>query len=114
MVKQGHIIWVDFDPQLGHEQQGRRPALVVNNDDFYKSTSMVIVCPITKTNRKHLFHIALDDRTKTSGIILCEQVRSIDISVRNYKFIEVIPKDILSVVCDTVCGFTYSGNQSSP
>jgi mRNA interferase MazF len=47
MVKQGHIIWLDFDPQTGHEQKGRRPALVISNETFNNFSNLAVVCPIT-------------------------------------------------------------------
>ena len=105
MVKQGSIVWLNFDPQIGHEQRGRRPALVVSNDTFNDFSNLVIVCPITNTNKEHPFHVKLDERTKTTGVILSDQARSLDINARNYKFIETIPSDILLEVVDIISGF---------
>jgi mRNA interferase MazF len=84
MVKQGFIIWLDFDPQTGHEQKGRRPALVISNKTFNKFSKLVIVCPITNTDKNHPFHVKLDNRTKTTGAVLCDQARTLDISARRY------------------------------
>ena len=53
MVKQGDIIWLDFNPQTGHEQSGRRPAVVVSNESFNRFSKMAIVCPITNTVNKN-------------------------------------------------------------
>jgi len=53
MVKQGDIIWLDFNPQTGHEQNGRRPAVVVSNESFNRFSKMAIVCPITNTVNKN-------------------------------------------------------------
>ncbi|MDR3172503.1 MAG: type II toxin-antitoxin system PemK/MazF family toxin [Treponema sp.] len=110
MVKQGDVIWLDFDPQAGHEQKGRtkgsqRPALVVSNETFNNFSSLTIVCPITNTNKDYPFHIKLDGRTKTTGVILCDQVRTLDINVRNYTYIEKLPNDILLEVIDIINGF---------
>jgi mRNA interferase MazF len=105
MVKQGHIIWLDFDPQTGHEQKGRRPALVVSNETFNKFSNMAIVCPITNTDKNHPFHIKLDERTKTTGVVLCDQTRTLDINARNYVYIEDIPDDILFDIIDIISGF---------
>ena len=71
--KQGDIIVMDFNPQKGHEQSGRRPALVLSNDILNHHSSMSLVCPITNTNKKHPFHIELDERTQTTGVILCDR-----------------------------------------
>jgi mRNA interferase MazF len=105
MVKQGHIIWLDFDPQIGHEQKGRRPALVVSNKTFNNFSKLAIVCPITNTNKDHPFHIKLDEMTKTTGVVLCDQARTLDITARNFEFIEIIPENILSEVLDIISGF---------
>jgi mRNA interferase MazF len=105
MVKQGDILWLDFDPQAGHEQKGRRPALVVSNNTFNHFSNFAIVCLITNTLKTYPFHVPLDDRTKTTGAILCDQQRTLDIHSRNYDFIEVIPKDILLEVVDIISGF---------
>jgi mRNA interferase MazF len=105
MVRQGYIIWLDFDPQIGYEQKGRRPALVVSNTAFSIYSKFAIVCPITTTITNLQSHIELDSRTQTTGVILCDHVKSIDIRARKYKFIEVVPQDILLKVIDTIGDF---------
>ena len=66
---QGDIITMDFNPQKGHEQSGRRPAVILSNDILNHHSSMAFVCPITNTNKHHPFHIELDDRTETTGVM---------------------------------------------
>ena len=105
MVKQGDIIWLDFDPQIGHEQRGRRPALVVSNETFNRFSNLAVVCPITNTKKKHPFHVKLDERTKTKGVIMSDQTRTLDIKARNYEFIEKITDDFLLDVLDIISGF---------
>ena len=105
MVKQGDIIWLDFNPQIGHEQKGRRPALVLSNETFNSFSRLAIVCPITNTDKNHPFHVKLDNRTKTKGVILCDQAKTSDINARNYEFIEKVPNDILVEVIDILSGF---------
>ncbi|MCL2318601.1 MAG: type II toxin-antitoxin system PemK/MazF family toxin [Treponema sp.] len=102
MVKQGSIILVDFDPQAGHEQKGKRPALVISNDLFNKYSEMAIVCPITNTDKNHPLHVRLNDTTKTTGVILCDQIKTMDIKARNYRHLENIPEDILESVLDII------------
>ena len=95
MVKQGDIIKVSFNPQMGHEQAGYRPALVVSNDIFQMQTKLAVVCPITNTDNKFPLHVSLDSRTKTTGVILCEHLRTLDLNSRPYVFVEKVPDDIL-------------------
>jgi len=102
MVKQGDIIRFNFNPQAGHEQAGYRPALVLSNDFFNQKTNLTIVCPITNTDNRFPLHIPLDERTQTTGVILCEHIRAVDLKQRQYKMVEVIPKDILQNVIDIV------------
>lgn len=102
MVKQGTIIKINFNPQAGHEQAGYRPAVVVSNDIFNQKTNLSIVCPITNTNNYFPLHIPLDKRTKTTGVILCEHIKSLDLNSRTYQEVETLPKDILNKVIDVV------------
>ena len=102
---QGDIIFLNFDPQIGHEQRGRRPALVVSNNTFNSFTSIAVVCPITNTNRQIPIHVSLDNRTKTTGVVMCDQVKSLDINMRNAEFVEKISEDILEEVIDILVGF---------
>lgn len=102
MVKQGQIIRINFSPQSGHEQRGTRPALVVSNDFFNEKTNMTIVCPITNTDNKFPLHVPLDERTATTGVVLCEHIRSMDIQARGYTVIEELPADLLEKVLEIV------------
>ncbi len=98
MVRQGDIIKVSFSPQRGHEQAGYRPALIVSNDLFIEKTKMAIVCPITNSNNGFPLHVSLDNRTVTTGFVLCEHLRTLDLTARPYNFVERIPADILQKV----------------
>ncbi len=103
--EQGDIILLEFDPQAGHEQMGRRPALVVSNNTFNMFTKIAIVCPITNTDRGFPLHVPLQKRTKTTGVVMCEQVKSLDISARKATFLEKAPKDIVEEVADILISF---------
>ncbi|NLZ81149.1 MAG: type II toxin-antitoxin system PemK/MazF family toxin [Clostridiales bacterium] len=102
MVKQGDIIKLDFNPQAGYEQAGYRPAVVVSNDFFNYKTNLTIVCPITNTNNHFPLHIPLDNRTETTGVILCEHIKALDLTKRNHQVIETLPVDILQKVISVV------------
>jgi mRNA interferase MazF len=103
--KQGDIIIMDFNPQKGHEQSGRRPALILSNDILNQHSSVALVCPITNTNKKHPFHIELDARTNTTGVILCNQVKMLDIRARNAQFKEECPSNIWNEAKELVISF---------
>lgn len=107
-LKQGSIAWLDLDPQSGHEQKGRRPVVVVSNNDFHMMTNnkLAMVCPITNTTRGNLLHVGLDNQTKTTGYIMCEQVKVLDITTRNYKHIEALSYSKLMDVVERVQAIT--------
>ncbi len=102
MVKQGDIIKLSFDPNSGHGQAGCRPALVVSNNEFMNRTKLAIVCPITNTDKLFPLHVHLDSRTSTTGVILCEHIRTLDLKSCKSKFVESIPDDILKLVTDII------------
>ena len=99
-LKQGSIIMTTFDPQIGHEQSGYRPAVVISNNFLNNYCNVVIVCPITNSDNHFPLHVKLDSRTKTTGVVLCEHPRSLDVNKRKYKYIEMLPKDLLKEVID--------------
>lgn len=93
--RKGDFISLTFDPQSGHEQKGRRPALVVSNYLFNKATNLAIVCPLTTTDRKIPFHLAVPAGAKLTGFVMVEQVKSVDYVARQAKFIQKAPGEIV-------------------
>jgi mRNA interferase MazF len=96
--KQGDLVALDFDPQSGHEQKGRRPALVVSKTAFNQATGLAICCPITNTDRRVPFHVPITGRTSLTSFVMCEQVKSLDFRSRNLKLIERAPQELLEDV----------------
>ena len=103
MVKQGDIIKTDFNPIKGHEQAGYRPAVVINNAYHSRVSNMILVCPVTNTDRGSPLHVKLEGLT-TTGFVMCDQIRSVDIKSRQYKVVETVDGDALWEICDIVKG----------
>ena len=99
---QGDILYLNFSPQSGHEQKGPRPAIVVSNDIFNSTNAHALVCPITNTDRSHPLHVPLDDRTQPTGVIMADQIRSLDVISGGAKYVESAPEDIVSEILDIV------------
>ena len=93
----GDIVALTFDPQSGHEQKGRRPALIVSNKTFNKHLGLAFACPITNSKRDFPFHLKVDSKQLT-GYIMTEQLKSIDYKARKIKFIEKATKETLEEV----------------
>ena len=102
MVKQGDIVKVSLDPQLGHEQAGYRPAIVISNDDFNVRTKLAVVCPITNTRNNFPLHIPLPDELTTTGVVLCEHIRTLDLNARPYNFVERVSTEFLQIIIDVI------------
>ena len=105
VARQGDIVWLDFSPQTGHEQAGRRPAAVISNSTANRVlNTRVIVVPISNTNKGIPIQPQLDGRTTVQGVLLCDQVRAVDLVARKAVFIEELPQDLLFEVVDIVYG----------
>jgi len=95
--KKGDLVILTFDPSTGHEQQGRRPALIISNETFNKHVGLAIACPITNSDRNFPFHIAVES-DKLTGFIMTEQVKSIDFRARKVKLVERVNENVLENV----------------
>ena len=96
--RKGDFIVVTLGPQSGHEQRGRRPALVVSNDLFNQHTGLAIVCPVTNTRRGYPFHVAVSGIANVTGFVMVEQVKSIDFRARKAKRIGKASSQLLEEV----------------
>ncbi len=95
--KKGDLVILTFDPQAGHEQKGRRPALIISNEVFNEALGLAIACPITNTNRDFPFHVEVNS-SKLTGFIMTEQIKSIDFKARKVKFVGKVDNNTLKQV----------------
>jgi mRNA interferase MazF len=94
----GDLIWLDFDPQAGHEQAGRRPALVLSSSQFNQRTALAFVCPVTSKIKGYTSEVLLPPGLPVYGAVLCSHMRSVDWDVRNPALIGKAPSDVLLAV----------------
>jgi mRNA interferase MazF len=94
----GDLIWTDFDPRIGREQSGRRPALVVSPGEFSRATEFAIVCPVTSRIRPFGMSVVLPAGLPVSGEILTGHVRSIDTQARPIRYAGTVPAAVLADV----------------
>ncbi|MEA5451003.1 type II toxin-antitoxin system PemK/MazF family toxin [Leptolyngbya sp. CCNP1308] len=94
----GDFIWLSFDPQAGHEQRGNRPALVVSQSSFNAKMGFVFVCPISNTQRRNPFYVKVPEGEAVTGVIMADQLRSLDFKARNAQFIAHCPDLLLQDV----------------
>ena len=96
--EKGDFLTLSFDPQAGHEQKGRRPALVISNDLFNRHTGLAVVCPVTNTDRGFPFHLAVPSGSSLTGFVMVEQMKSVDYVMRRASFVERAPTDFVEDV----------------
>jgi len=96
------LITLSFDPQAGHEQAGRRPALVLSKDLFNRRTGFCVVCPITSTRRDFPLHVPLPPECTVTGWVMIEQAKSVDYRSRNARSIGRAPDEVLDVALATL------------
>ncbi|MDO8879537.1 MAG: type II toxin-antitoxin system PemK/MazF family toxin [Coriobacteriia bacterium] len=105
--QKGDFVALTFDPQSGHEQRGRRPALVISNGLFNKHTGLCIACPITNTHHSYPFHVAIPEGQKVTGVVMVEQVKSIDFRSRDVKRLASAPEAVLEEVLSILDACIY-------
>ena len=94
----GDLVWLTFDPQTGREQRGRRPALVLSPRTYNERAELAIVCPITSHMKGYPFEVALPDTGPVSGVVLSDQVKSIDWKEREAEVIGRVDDAVLEEV----------------
>ena len=80
--ERGDVVWLDFDPQAGREQAGRRPAVVLSPREYNKRSGLALLCPITSRIKNYPFEVRLPDAVDVRGVILCDQIKSLDWAAR--------------------------------
>lgn len=94
----GDVVWLDFSPQVGHEQSGERPALCISPKEYNGKTGLAIFCPITSQSKGYPFEVLLPDNIAMHGVVLSDHIKSCDWRIRNAKYICSIPDRILTEV----------------
>lgn len=94
----GDVIWLEFNPQAGHEQAGRRPALVLSPKSYNDKVGLLICCPITNKIKGYPFEVQLPANSGVIGAILSDQVKSLDWKIRKAQFIQQIQDEVLKNV----------------
>ena len=96
--KRGDAIWLQFNPQAGHEQVGRRPALVLSPGAYNEKVGLLICCPITNKVKGYPYEVKLPDDLAVTGVVLSDQVKSLDWKARQASLIATVPDAVLKEV----------------
>jgi len=96
--RQGDIVWLSFEPQAGHEQAGHRPALALSPESYNRKTGLALFCPLTSQVKGYPFEVPLPIDLKVTGVVLSDQVKSLDWRARGAKFHCKAPATVVETV----------------
>lgn len=100
--RRGDVVWLSSDPQAGHEQAGRRPAFVLSPESYNRKTGLFLACPITSKVKGYPFEVALPAGLAVSGVILADQIKSLDWKVRKAELADStgddVSEDVLALI----------------
>ena len=94
----GDLVWLEFTPQAGSEQRGRKPALILSPKAYNGKVGLALFCPVTSRIKGYPFEVQLPDGSPVSGVVLSDQLKSLDWRSRKVKFIERAPSDVITLV----------------
>ena len=92
--ERGDLVWLTFNPQAGHEQAGRRPAVVLSPAVYTGKVGLAVFCPVTSQVKGYPFEVVLPDGLPISGVVLADQVKNLDWKVRQVEKISALPPEV--------------------
>jgi mRNA interferase MazF len=98
----GDVVWLAFDPQAGREQTGRRPALVISPQAYNDKAGLALVCPVTSQVKGYPFEVGLPAGLPVSGVVLADQVKSLDWQARRADFLCRLPDEVTAEVLEKI------------
>jgi mRNA interferase MazF len=98
--QRGDLVWIDFDPQTGHEQRGRRPAVVLSPSSYNRKVELGIFCPVTSQAKGYAWEVVIPADFGVTGVILANQIKSLDWKQRRVQFAGTLPQEVLDEVLD--------------
>lgn len=100
--ERGHAVWITLNPQAGHEQAGRRPAVVLSPAAYNGKVGLAILCPVTNQIKGYPFEVRIPHGLAVAGVVLADQVKSLDWRARKAELICTLPKATVAEVLQKV------------
>ena len=102
LPSRGDIVWLDFSPQSGHEQAGRRPAVCISPKAYNEKVGLAIFCPVTSTQKGYPFEVALPDELPIKGVVLADHVKNLDWRARNATYIFSLDENVFAEIISKI------------
>jgi len=100
--RRGDLVWISFNPQAGHEQSGRRPAVVISPEQYNRRVGLALFCPVTTQVKGYPFEVGIPEHSGAAGVALADQVKSFDWRSREAQFIGELPGDTISAILQRI------------
>jgi len=96
--RRGDIVWIDLMPQAGHEPSGRRPAVVLSPEEYNAKVGLALFCPVTSQVKGYPWEVRIPDGLPVSGVVLADQVKSLDWRSRRAEFLGALPESAVAEI----------------
>jgi mRNA interferase MazF len=96
--ERGDVVWISLNPQAGHEQSGRRPAIVLSPAPYNGRVGLALICPVTSQVKGYPFEVLLPPAGQVSGVALADQIKSLDWRVRNAEIVDRLPAEVVAEI----------------
>ena len=96
--RRGEVIWINFNPHMGHEHAGRRPSVVLSPDEYNRKVGLILLCPVTSKKKGYPFEVELPEGLPVNGVALADQVKSLDWRARDAEFACVLPPESVEAI----------------
>ncbi len=100
--ERGDVVWLDFDPQAGHEERGKRPALVLSPKSYNGTVGLALFCPVTNRIKGYPFEVKIPDGHQVTGVILADHIKSLDWRIRRAELIDKLPDELTKKVLEKI------------
>lgn len=108
--RRGDAVWISLEPQAGHEQAGHRPALVVSPESYNRKVGLALFCPITNRAKGYPFEVAIPEGVAVSGVVLSDQVKSLDWQARGAELLCRLPEAVAVETLGKLSALLAPGN----
>ncbi|RKX74487.1 MAG: endoribonuclease MazF [Spirochaetes bacterium] len=99
--ERGDLVWLDFNPQAGHEQSGKRSAIILSPSEYNARIGLCVVCPITSKEKGYPFEVQINEK-RISGVVLSDHIKSLDWKIREIRFIDKASKSVLELIAENI------------
>ena len=112
--ERGDLVWINFNPQRGHEQAGLRPAVVVSPSDYNRVVRLALFCPVTSQVKGYPFEVPIPPGGRIKGVVLADQIKSLDWRARGVEYVDSLPAEVFVDVLERLRPLVHPDSDLTP